>query len=51
VATVGAASLSIVPVAEAVPEAIVGLMDSAIVSAVVFTDTVPVVAPAGTVTV
>jgi hypothetical protein len=52
VATVGALSLSlIVPVAEAVPEAIVKVsLDSAIVSAVV-TDTVPVVAPAGTVTV
>jgi hypothetical protein len=52
VATVGAASLSlIVPVAEAVPDNSKGLIDSAIVSAVVFTDTVPVVAPAGTVTV
>jgi hypothetical protein len=51
VATVGAASL-IVPVAEAVPEAIVKVsLDSAIVSAVVGTETVPVVAPAGTVTV
>jgi hypothetical protein len=51
VATVGAASLSlIVPVAEAVPETIVKVsLDSAIVSAVVGTDTVPVVA--GTVTV
>jgi hypothetical protein len=39
-------------VAEAVPEAIVKVsLDSAIVSAVVGTDTVPVVAPAGTVTV
>jgi hypothetical protein len=47
VATVGAASLSlIVPVAEAVPEAIVKVsLDSAIVSAVVGTP-VPVVAPA-----
>jgi hypothetical protein len=41
----------IVPVAEAVPEAIVKVSDSAIVSAVVGTETVPVVAPAGTVTV
>jgi hypothetical protein len=49
-ATVGAASLSlIVPVAEAVPDNSKGLIDSAIVSAVVGTDTVPV-APAGTVT-
>jgi hypothetical protein len=40
----------IVPVAEAVPEAIVKVsLDSAIVSAVVGTETVPVVAPAGTV--
>jgi hypothetical protein len=51
VATVGAASLSIVPVAEAVPDNSKGLIDSAIVSAVVGTETVPVVAPAGTVTV
>jgi hypothetical protein len=53
VATVGAASLSlIVPVAEAVPEAIVKVsLGSAIVSAVVFTDNRSVVAPAGTVTV
>jgi hypothetical protein len=50
VATVGAASSLIVPVAEAVPEAIVKVSFSAIVSAVVGTDTVPV-APAGTVTV
>jgi hypothetical protein len=41
----------IVPVAEAVPETIVKVSFSAIVSAVVGTDTVPVVAPAGTVTV
>jgi hypothetical protein len=46
VATVGAASLSlIVPVAEAVPETIVKVHYSAIVSAVVGTETVPVVAP------
>jgi hypothetical protein len=52
VATVGAASLSlIVPVAEAVPEAIVkvSLILNSISSCI--TDTVPVVAPAGTVTV
>jgi hypothetical protein len=52
VATVGAASLSlIVPVAEAVPETIKSSLFSSIVSAVVGTLTVPVVAPAGTVTV
>jgi hypothetical protein len=50
IVAIGAASLSlIVPVAEAVPEAIVKVsLDSAIVSAVVGTETVPVVAPAGT---
>jgi hypothetical protein len=41
----------IVPVAEAVPEAMVIFVFSSIVSAVVGTLTVPVVAPAGTVTV
>jgi hypothetical protein len=51
VATVDASLSLIVPVAEAVPEASKGLIDSAIVSAVVGTETVPVVAPAGTVTV
>jgi hypothetical protein len=49
-ATVGAASLSlIVPVAEAVPEAKVSLILQSY--PVVGTETVPVVAPAGTVTV
>jgi hypothetical protein len=49
VATVGALLLSIiVPVAEAVPEAMLRFQLS-IASTVVGTDTVPVVAPAGTV--
>jgi hypothetical protein len=52
VATVGALLLSIiVPVAEKVPLAMLKVSStSSIVSAVVGTDTVPVVAPAGTVT-
>jgi hypothetical protein len=50
VATVGALLLSIiVPVAEAVPEAILKFSVTINVSAVVGTETVPVVAPAGTV--
>jgi hypothetical protein len=52
VATVGALLLSIiVPVAETVPLMLKVSSTSSIVSAVVGTDTVPVVAPAGTVTV